>query len=194
MKNKIFPFVITSALIVSITGLIMSYKTTEQKRVEANRPVKKFAERKTFKTNQKITPVKKIKKKKDINDSKQVVISGRKYHVLKESKAIIVSKDGRKHYQYGKHKTGLPVLRNDNTGTKAVFTGNFLLKTKDKNLLSKLIAKFGLKVIQKFEHLGTYYLGSSSPQVLLKELSNLENQIGDDRLELELIENPIKLK
>lgn len=194
MKSKIFPSLIISALIVCITGLIMSYKTTEQRRVEANRSVKKFAERKTFKTNQKITQVKKIKKKISVNDSKQVVISGRKYHVLNESKAIIVSKNGRKHYQYGKHKTGLPVLRNDNTGTKAVFTGKFLLKTEDKSLLSKLIANFGLKVIQKFEHLGTYYLGSSSPQALLKELSNLESQIGDNRLELELIENPIRLK
>ena len=124
----------------------------------------------------------------------EIVIAGKNYLVNQNLSAKKVIKAGITTYSEQKSETGMPILTNKNNGMKAIFTGNLMIKTQDSSLLDSLIDKYGLKLIQEFKHLGTYYLGSKNPSDILEHMQDINQVLDGSRIEYELIENPIKLK
>ncbi len=195
MKNKTpATFTFSFVLILLVVGLV--YKLTHKNEDIASKPhVKKFAERKTF-IPKSTKPVFQPKSRPVINvDSKEeVVISGRNYMINTTKTAKRVVSKGMVQYKEQTNKPGMPILTNKNNGMSAVFTGNLMVKTEDSSKLNQIIDRFGLKLIQEFKHLGTYYLGAKDPSIILRNMQRINEVLEDSRVEYELIENPIKLK
>jgi len=196
MKNKASTTFLLSSILLLLIGVLVYKFMTPENEVAQKRTVKKFAERKTFipdtskPTNVKITK-KEIKKS---DDSKTINVSGKQYLVSNKESAKRIFKNGIVTYQKEHNTKGMPLLTNPNNGMEAVFTGNIMVKVEDESLLNEVIDKFGLKLVQQFKHLGTYYLGAKDPNTILNNMNRINEVLKDSRIEYELIENPIKLK
>ncbi|TNE96886.1 MAG: hypothetical protein EP326_12510 [Deltaproteobacteria bacterium] len=195
MKSKT-PVTLTfyTVLILLVSGLI--YKLTHKEETIDSRPhVRKFAERKTLiPAKMEKTVPKKTKVELPTVSKAEIVIAGKNYLVNQNLSAKKVIKAGITTYSEQNSETGMPILTNKNNGMKAIFTGNLMIKTQDSSLLDSLIDKYGLKLIQEFKHLGTYYLGSKNPSDILEHMQDINQVLDGSRIEYELIENPIKLK
>jgi hypothetical protein len=194
MKNKTgFTFTITSVLILLISGLV--YKLThEPEKVDKTRHVKKFAERKTFIPKKETQPFKKATRHMTASVGKKVTLSGKNYIVNEGVTATRTTSNGIVKYKEQSSPDGMPILTNLNNGVRAIFTGNLMVKISDNKIMETLIDRYGLKLVQEFKHLGTYYLGAKNPQTILKNMEQINQTLEGARVEYELIENPIKLK
>ena len=194
MKNKRgISIVIGTSLLIVISALIYTL-TNEPVKINKTRHVKKFAERKTFIPKAKNISFKKNKKVKHSKNNKTVNLKGRDYIVNENLTAYRAMSNGVINYKEQNKPNGMPILTNSQNGMKAIFTGNILIKINDGTLLKTLSDKFGLKLIQEFKHLGTYYLVAKNPQMIIKNIEKINQLLKGSRVEYELIENPIKLK
>jgi len=194
MKNKTgFTFTITSVLILLISGLV--YKLThEPKKVDKTRHVKKFAERKTFIPKNEAQTFKKATRPMTALAGKKVKLSGKSYIINEGITASRTTSNGIVEYKEQNTPDGMPILTNPNNGVRAIFTGNLMVKISDNKIMETLIDQYGLKLVQEFKHLGTYYLGAKNPQTILKNMEQINQTLNGARVEYELIENPIRLK
>lgn len=198
MKSKTSTtFLLTSVLILLI-GVLIYKSITPEKEIAQKRDIKKFAERKKFiPDSTKQVNVKNqvaITKTETNLSQKSIRLAGRQYLVSDKESAKRILKNGIITYKKEKNTNGMPLLTNPNNGMEAVFTGNIMVKIEDETLLNQVIDKYGLKLVQQFKHLGTYYLGAKDPNTILSNMNKINEVLKDSRIEYELIENPIKLK
>lgn len=194
MKNKTgFTFTISFVLILLISGLV--YKLThEPEKVDKTRHVKKFAERKTFIPKKEAQTFKKASRPMTASTGKKVKLSGKSYIINEGVTASRTTSNGIVEYKEQNSPDGMPILTNPNNGVRAIFTGNLMVKISDNKIMETLIDRYGLKLVQEFKHLGTYYLGAKNPQTILQNMEQINQTLEGARVEYELIENPIKLK